>query len=127
LDDPDLTDNQGPPYCKYWCYTAIIAHEEMHRADWRDFYGETLSDAITTCESFQSNIDCGNPHTITCQAAKNYWQSTIQAFFAQAVFEAQDLYNNPDTELDEAEQRAYEIQYEFDHPISAALPEGCKP
>jgi hypothetical protein len=99
----------------------------MHRADWRDFYGQQLSGFIASCESFQSNKDCGNPDTITCQAAKNYWLSQIQSLFALAVFRAQEQFNDPDTELDESEQRAYEIQYEFDHPISAALPEGCTP
>ena len=88
---------------------------------------DKLDDAITTCESFQSNIDCADPDTITCEAAESNWQSTIQGFFALAVFKAQDLFNDPDTPLDEAEQRAYEKQYEFDHPISAELPGGCTP
>ncbi len=129
LDDTDLTDDEGPPYCKYWCYTAAVVHEEKHRFDWRLFYEQKLTSAIAYLESScQSNIDCGNPDTITCQAAESYWQLTIQQWFALAFTEAQGLMDNPDTtELNEAEQRAYEVQYEIDHPISAALPEGCTP
>jgi hypothetical protein len=129
LDDTDLTDDEGPPYCKYWCYTAAVVHEEKHRFDWRLFYEQKLTSAIAYLESScQSSIDCGNPDTITCQAAESYWQLTIQQWFALAFTEAQGLMDNPDTtELNEAEQRAYEVQYEIDHPISAALPEGCTP
>ncbi|MBA7526311.1 hypothetical protein ES705_18472 [subsurface metagenome] len=128
LDDTNLADDVGPPYCKYWCYTAVIAHEECHREDWRGFYEQTLSEAITTLErDCFSYIDCGDPDTVTCQAAKTYWQLRIRQFFSLAFIQAATLFNNPDTTLDEAEQRAYNAQYIFDHPISAALPEGCTP
>ncbi len=128
LDDTDLNDDEGPPYEVFWCYTAVIAHEEKHRCDWRYFYEDTLSEAIKTCErDCHSYIDCGDPDTVTCQAAKSSMLPTIQWFFSQALFETQDLFNNPNTALDDSEQRAYNAQYIYDHPISAALPEGCTP
>jgi hypothetical protein len=127
LDDTDLTDDVGAPRCKYWCYIASVAHEEKHRYDWQTFYAEELGHAVANVESGQINIDCANPDTITCQAAENSRQSSIDNIFLWASIYAARLMNNPDTSLNEDEQRAYEISYEIEQPISAALPEGCTP
>jgi len=125
LDDTDLSDDEGAPRCKYWCYTATVAHEEKHRYDWQDKYGDALSGAISYLQSTcHSTMDCG---TTTCQAAATDWQLTIQQFFNLARTEAVESFNNSDTPLNEADQRAYEISYEIEQPISAALPEGCTP
>ena len=128
LNDTDLSDDEGAPCWKYWSYFAAIAHEEKHRADWQEFYEEALNSAIGYLESScHSNIDCADEDTISCQAAENYWYLTIQQFFAIALQEATRQYNDPDTPLEEHEQRACLISYDFEQPISAALPEGCTP
>jgi hypothetical protein len=51
----------------------------------------------------------------------------INGKFEEALQNACVSMNNPDTPLNEAEQRAYEVSYGIEHPISAALPEGCSP
>ena len=127
LNDDDLSDDNGAPRCKYWCYSAAVAHEEKHRFDWQTFYGDELSHAIALSESCQSNIDCGDPNTISCQSAENYWQQWIGSAFAWAYINAAHEFNDPSTPLNEADQRAYEINYQIEQPISAALPEGCTP
>jgi hypothetical protein len=125
LNDPNLTDDVGAPRSKYWCHIATSFHERRHRTDWKEFYGNKLAIAIANCESFQSVIDCGDPNTTTCQAAENYWKYPILAKFILARIEARDLYNDPSTTVDEAEVRAFAESYYWEHPISAALPEGC--
>jgi len=127
LDDTDLTDDEGAPRDTYWCYTATVAHEEKHIADWKTFYEGELAISIACSELCDSDIDCGDPDTITCQAAENHWSAWITTYFALAALEAWQAYDDPATELLESEQRAYAINYEFEHPISAALPEGCTP
>jgi hypothetical protein len=128
LDDTDLDDDEGAPRCKYWCYSASIGHEEQHRADWQEFYGDALDDAIEYLENTcQSDIDCGDPNTISCHAAQNFWEITIVQWFLLAWNQARDKFDDPDTPLNEADQRAYEVNYLLEHPISAALPEGCTP
>ena len=127
LDDTDLTDDIGAPRTKYWSNIATILHEQKHRSDWQEFYGAELDNAIFCSESLQSEIDCEDPNTITCQAAENYWNTWIQDFFRIAWEKALKKMNNPDTPVDEAEVRAYEVSYMIEHPISAALPGGCTP
>lgn len=82
---------------------------------WRGYYADSQA---------RTSLGCGDD---TCQDAEAFWQLTIQQFFLLARTEALKKYNDPDTPLNEAEQRAYEISYELEHPISAALPEGCTP
>ncbi|MBN1804984.1 MAG: PKD domain-containing protein [Sedimentisphaerales bacterium] len=129
LDDTDLTDDEGAPRSKYWCHIATMFHERKHRTDWKEFYGERLAIAIANCESFfQCVIDCDEPNFTTCQAAENHWEYPILGQFASAWVYAKDLMDDPCTpNLDEAEVRAYKVSYEWEQPISAALPEGCTP
>jgi len=127
LDDTDLTDDIGAPRTKYWSHIAAMFHEQKHRDDWQQFYGEGLATAIAASESLQSEIDCEDPSTITCQAAENYWKTWIQYFFQIAWDNAKDLMDDPSTPVNEAEVRAYEENYMIEQPISAALPGGCTP
>jgi hypothetical protein len=128
LDDTDLTDDEGAPRSKYWCHIAVMFHEQKHRADWQEFYGEELAIAIADSESFQSVIDCEDSNTTTCQAAENHWKYSILAQFVIAKFYAEDRFDDKSTpNVDEAEVRAYAVSYEWEQPISAALPEGCTP
>jgi hypothetical protein len=56
-----------------------------------------------------------NPNIWQDESLKEAWQNALANM------------NNPNTPLNEAEQRAYEVSYEYEHPISAALPGGCSP
>ena len=127
LYDPNLTDDEGAPCSKYWCHIAVMFHEQKHRTDWKEFYGGKLAIAIANSESLQSVIDCGDPDTTTCQAAENYWKYSILAQFIAAEYYALRSYNDPSTPVNEADVRAYAAEYEWEQPISAALPDGCTP
>jgi hypothetical protein len=128
LHDTDLTDDIGAPRSKYWCHTATCHHETKHRTDWQGFYGEKLAIAIECVESFcESNIDCGDPDTITCQAAENYWQDRIQEQFNEAYDDARKAMDDPSTDVKECEVWAYLVSYEYENAIYALLPEGCTP
>lgn len=125
LTDPDLTDDVRAPNTKYWVHHAMIAHEERHRSDWKDFYGARLGDAISYCESLNTVINCPNAYTHTCQGAKDYWAVNIDETFDLAWDYACDDYDDPSTELDESSQRALLSESYINHPIADELPGGC--
>lgn len=125
LYDTDLDDDEGPPLTKYWIHSAIVAHEEYHRTDWKGFYKPRLEDATSYCESLNTVIVCETAYTRTCQGALDYWDGIIEDTFDLAYDYALADYDNPATELKECEQRAYMIDSYINHPVSDALPEGC--
>jgi hypothetical protein len=127
LDDTDLSDDHGAPRTTYWCYDATYAHEFFHRGDWILRYLPELDTAISACESMTVTIDCGHPETTTCSGAYGTKACEIEEFFNRAWRNAWESMNPQSTSLNEAEQRAYEVSYEYEHSISAALPGGCSP
>jgi len=127
LYDPNLNDDVGAPNTKYWIHSAIVAHEEKHRSDWKTFYGQRLAYAISLCESFFVSIDCEIEYTHTCQGALGYWNEVIEETFDEAKTLAEWDNDNPNTDLDEAQQRALLAESIINHPVSNALPAGCTP
>jgi hypothetical protein len=128
LNDTNTADDHGAPRTKYWCYWATVAHEMYHRNEWLSFYGGELGRAISDCEAMMVDIDCENSSTTTCGGAYSMKINEINEKFEKAFRNAWDSMDNPDTPLlNEAEQRAYEVSYGIEQPISAALPEGCSP
>jgi len=127
LHDADLTDDTGAPRTKYWCYPATLAHEGQHRQDWQRFYAEELTSTIRECENISVQIECGKADTLTCQNVLAAQRPRIIELFEQAWRNAEVKYDDPNTPLDEAEQRAYKVSALIEGPISAALPAGCKP
>lgn len=127
LDDTDLSDDIGAPRNKYWCYEATVAHELFHRSEWMGFYGSQLNAAISACEAMTVTIDCGDSYTTTCLGAYYLKIGEINQKFSDAFQNAVWQMNDPNTPLNEAEQRAYTVSYVIEHSISAALPAGCGP
>lgn len=127
LTDPNLNDDKGSPLTKYWIYHANIAHEEAHRSDWKGFYEPKLNNAIDWCELLYRDIDCGDSSANTCQGAKSFWQSSINDAFQDAWDLACEDYDDSGTSLNEADQRAYLVQYFIQQPVADELPGGCGP
>jgi len=126
-DPADLTDDVGAPYCDYWCYDAVVAHEEQHRVDWQECMEDKWADAVILIESLGDDIDCSDSTTITCGAAASRWTTQIKIYEDLALLYAEYEYDDPLTPLQEDEVSAYEASYLFDEPISSALPGGCTP
>lgn len=125
LTDNDLDDDEGAPLLMYWVYSAIVDHEEKHRSDWQGVYGPLLEAALASARAETVTIDCSDPTTHTCNTAKTLKQATISTYFSDAYENAQDLFDDPDTELEEHEQRAYEVENAIEQPIADAIEDKC--
>lgn len=129
LYDPNIYDDQGAPYSKYWSHTAVVAHEMTHRSDWVNYYGAEVTNAVSYCESVAVvTVNCSYPETTTCQSVKNGTAGQLVPLrFQFAWLQAWAQMNDPNTALNEAEQRAYLAEEAILSPIVGALPGGCTP
>jgi len=127
LTDNDLFDDHGAPRTKYWSYAATVAHEEKHRSDWKYYYTAPLTIAIVGADSISVEINCSEPTTTNCSSVESAWYNVIKSYFDEAWEDALRAFDDPDTELDEAEMWAYMISASIEGPIAADLPGGCSP
>jgi len=107
LLDISTSDDIGPPFSYYWCHSAVVVHEEKHRSDWETFYTPELAAAIAKWDGFHVEIDCDEINTIHCLAARDQIIYDIEYDFYIAYDLAYLQFDNPNTPIDESEQRAY--------------------
>lgn len=127
LTDLDLTDDKDAPHTKYWCYDAIVAHEEKHRSDWELFYTAPLAIAIAASETISVTINCADPQTIHCSLARSASMAAIEAHFDEALTSAVNAMDDQSTPVNEAEVRAWLVTADYEKPIADAVLEECTP
>ncbi len=128
LRDPDPDDDEGPPNfgTPWWSHTGITEHEKKHRTDWKMYYEQALADAISYCETgTETEIDCADENTHSCQDLLSYYEDAIDAVLAGAWGEAYSMMDNPDTSLLESEVRAWKAYSNFINDILDEVEANC--